>query len=100
MEKHTIQDGPIPLSGLLPLVVCRQWAFFYNVPIGSQWTFPISFKEAYVVVGNDVNSKDFTTSTQVNTFYELKASSVKLGAVTIDRRTTTFFGRVMAIGKG
>lgn len=77
-----------------------QWAFFYNVPIGSQWTFPISFKEAYVVVGNDVNSKDFTTSTQVNTFYELKASSVKLGAVTIDRRTTTFFGRVMAIGKG
>lgn len=25
MEKHTIQDGPIPLSGLSPLVVCRQW---------------------------------------------------------------------------
>ena len=25
MEKHTIQDGTIPLSGLSPLVVCRQW---------------------------------------------------------------------------
>ena len=25
MEKHTIQDGLIPLSGLSPLVVCRQW---------------------------------------------------------------------------
>lgn len=25
MEKHTMQDGLIPLSGLSPLVVCRQW---------------------------------------------------------------------------
>lgn len=25
MEKHTIPDGPIPLYGLSPLVVCRQW---------------------------------------------------------------------------
>lgn len=27
MEKHTMQDGPIPLSGLSPLVVSRQWVY-------------------------------------------------------------------------
>ena len=30
MEKHTIQDGTIPLSGLSPLVVCRQWIYSYD----------------------------------------------------------------------
>ena len=42
MEKHTIQDGPIPLSGLSPLVVCRQWGESTS-PI----TFPIAFNILY-----------------------------------------------------
>ena len=59
MEKHTIQDGPIPLSGLSPLVVCRQWGRVsgtpndrfdwdgsrgYETQVGT--TLPISFKNS------------------------------------------------------
>ena len=48
MEKHTIQDGTIPLSGLSPLVVCRQW--------GSNsygWVaFPVAFAQFRKLVTN------------------------------------------------
>jgi hypothetical protein len=48
MEKHTIQDGPIPLSGLSPLVVCRQWGRNYSdTMIG----FPIAFSVPPIIIG-------------------------------------------------
>lgn len=47
MEKHTMQDGPIPLSGLSLLVVCRQWGSV-SIPASGKTreeivvTFPIT----------------------------------------------------------
>lgn len=59
MKKHTIQDGTIPLSGLSPLVVCRQWGRVSGEPNDRfDWdgshgyeaqvntTLPISFKNS------------------------------------------------------
>lgn len=52
MEKHTIQDGPIPLSGLSPLVVCRQWGETTDIGDKDYWeyTFPLSMSKAFTAV--------------------------------------------------
>ena len=45
MEKHTIPDGPIPLYGLSPSAVSRQWGLTETNESGTAWvSFPISFK--------------------------------------------------------
>lgn len=98
VKYNIAQNGYICLGAFFGNLII-QWAYFSGVPIGSKWVFPITFYEAYVVVGNDVNGKDFTTSTQLCTFYELTGSYVKLGATTIDRRETLFYGRLLALGK-
>lgn len=77
---------------------CIQGRFFYNVQIDSYWVFPVSFKTLFTVLGNDINGENYTTSTQVLTFSDYSLTKVKLGTTTIDRRLTTFFGRVIAIG--
>lgn len=76
----------------------NQGRYFYDVPIDSYWIFPVSFKTLFTVLGNDINDKDYTTSTQLITFSDYSPTKVKLGATTIDRRLTRFFGRVIAIG--
>lgn len=48
MEKHTIQDGTIPLSGLSPLVVCRQWGRSNSDTIQG---YPITFRSEPIVLG-------------------------------------------------
>lgn len=75
-----------------------QGVYLYNVAIDSYWVFPVSFKTLFTVLGNDVNDKDYNISTQLLTFSDYSPTKVKLGATTIDRRLTTFFGRVIAIG--
>ena len=52
MEKHTMQDGPIPLFGSLPSAVSRQWG---SVTAGD-YALPISFASNYSVVANDTGS--------------------------------------------
>lgn len=42
MEKHTMQDGTIPLSGLSLLVVCRQWGVFQINHGSGSFQLPLS----------------------------------------------------------
>lgn len=50
MEKHTMQDGPIPLFGSLPSAVSRQWGSYDSISYHTDITFPITFQdEVYVV---------------------------------------------------
>lgn len=50
-EKHTIPDGPIPLYGLSPSAVSRQWGVGETNEYGTVWAvFPISFINTPVVV--------------------------------------------------
>ena len=50
MEKHTMQDGPIPLFGSLPSAVSRQWGSYDSISYHTDITFPITFHdEVYVV---------------------------------------------------
>nr|DAO76627.1 MAG TPA: Baseplate wedge protein [Caudoviricetes sp.] len=85
----------IPCVGFNLLI---QGVYLYNVAIDSYWVFPVSFKTLFTVLGNDVNDKDYNISTQLLTFSDYSPTKVKLGATTIDRRLTKFFGRVIAIG--
>lgn len=85
----------IPAVGFNLLI---QGVVLYNVPIDSYWIFPVSFKTLFTVLGNDINDKDYTTSTQILTFSDYSPTKIKLGATTIDRRLTKFFGRLIAIG--
>lgn len=44
MERHTMQDGTIPLSGLSPSAVSRQWGrFTANINRNGTITFPVNF---------------------------------------------------------
>lgn len=54
MEKHTIPDGPIPLSGLSPSAVSRQWGKNTITASGQQFTFPLTTTiGCYVIFAND-----------------------------------------------
>lgn len=55
MEKHTMQDGPIPLFGSLPSAVSRQWGSFESIDSGSFVTMPLAATPFRVVV-NDMNA--------------------------------------------
>ena len=74
MEKHTIQDGTIPLSGLSPLVVCRQWITnaFVN-KTNAVYPLPLTMSEIFTATmswengGKIVNPSSFATVTSVNT---------------------------------
>ena len=46
MEKHTMQDGPIPLFGSLPSAVSRQWGMLSNGTL----IFPMTFSQVFSVV--------------------------------------------------
>lgn len=54
MEKHTMQDGPIPLFGSLPSAVSRQWGITLGVRARSYVQLPIS-ATPLVVVATDIN---------------------------------------------
>lgn len=59
MEKHTMQDGPIPLFGSLPSAVSRQWG---QTSMGSAeqsttFTYPIAFPSSLLsVAASDTGS--------------------------------------------
>lgn len=55
-EKHTIQDGTIPPSGLSPSVVCRQWGHIEGLSQGGMISLPIACTSIYAVVINDQNN--------------------------------------------
>lgn len=56
MEKHTMQDGPIPLSGLSLLVVCRQWGLQTNATMsGTPIILPLTAKILRGVVSDGGN---------------------------------------------
>ena len=77
MEKHTIQDGPIPLSGLSPLVVCRQWGYNNGTNFSSgekeiSISFPITFL-TMAVTASAVHHKYASKSS--NDLIEIKSLS-------------------------
>ena len=53
MERHTMWDGIIPLSGLSPSAVSRQWGVVNKVRANSDIVMPIA-AIPYQVVGNDI----------------------------------------------
>jgi hypothetical protein len=63
MEKHTIQDGPIPLSGLSPLVVCRQWGYSNE---GVTLTLPLSASQLIIVGMHEGTTKQVVSYSQTN----------------------------------
>ena len=70
MEKHTIQDGPIPLSGLSPLVVCRQWGFAAVTNPVEKITLPLTSTMLIGIAGdggNGNNSVGFNSSLYIYT---------------------------------
>jgi hypothetical protein len=51
MEKHTIPDGTIPLYGLSPSAVSKQWGrYSLGNPDGGWITFPVSFSNTKYVI--------------------------------------------------
>lgn len=47
MEKHTMKDGTILLSGLSPLVVCRQWG---TADCNKYFVLPLKYPDRYIMV--------------------------------------------------
>lgn len=96
MEKHTIQDGTIPLSGLSPLVVCRQWGLSTNDPgMGTAvFNYPVTFNPFIALAG--------AIELGVNN-YANDAVVKKLGTTscTIDSTPSAYTSpyRVVAIGR-
>lgn len=63
MKKHTIQDGTIPLSGLSPLVVCRQWGFFNIITTSDVYKvfYPLAFsnRATPVAIKEDLKEESY-----------------------------------------
>ena len=99
MEKHTMPDGTIPMYGLSPLVVCRQWGDFgINTANNSETTLPIAFaSELYVVVITDIASNGYPLSYGV---YQLSSKSFYAYSCRINAGNVenVIFGRWIAIG--
>lgn len=66
MKKHTIQDGTIPLSGLSPLVVCRQWGTGdLNRVVSQTINLPLSINSILFAAAADIGSGAFSMGVQV-----------------------------------
>lgn len=81
------------------MLIPSQGVYLYNVEVGTDLIFPVALKSVFLAVGNDINDVNYSTSTQVLTFGNYRNNAVKIGSVTIDQRITSFFGRVMIVGK-
>lgn len=78
MEKHTIPDGPIPLYGLSPSAVSRQWGLLTLNNLGDVGAydycrFPIAFSNTkYSIVANHQGSNAvmaYQLVTEINSTY-------------------------------
>ena len=92
MEKYTMPDGTIPLSGLSLSVVCRQWVYIQNITPGSSIPFPIAFNDFYVSVGNDTN-ENVNSNTQI-----LSMKNGKVWGIRPNGTNSNVWGYVIAIG--
>lgn len=89
MEKHTIPDGPIPLYGLSPSAVSRQW----GIAIVSSWngvldfTYPLAFSKSvlYAITqeANPYSWRENQSATVTSAFYNQSLTSCQVVAKTI-----------------
>ena len=89
MEKHTIPDGPIPLYGLSPSAVSRQW----GSAVSSQWggvltfTYPIALQNRVLyAVAQEENPYAWRENQSVSissAFYNQSLASCQVIAKTI-----------------
>ena len=89
MERHTMQDGTIPLSGLSPSAVSRQWVST-NIPGGnaSSVSLPIAYKQWYKIVATGVvnnSDGDFKQTVAVLKDYNWSMTSFALRTSGSDR---------------
>lgn len=99
MEKHTMKDGTILLSGLSPLVVCRQWVTS-SMPSNKTYdtvSFPISFKSnVYQIIPVDWDSGNLSIA-RGYTFMILSAGVTLTNANIVTNESVGFY-KVLIIG--
>lgn len=65
-----MQDGPIPLSGLSLLVVCRQWGYARANRQGYVLSYPVTMTTLYAIVSTNLdNSSSPVTPAAISCFH-------------------------------